>query len=144
MLVFSFEYVVPKVLVSLCTKFDKNPRRKTSFVDILLSGSVLTGHIRPLTRHIRTRPDISSPSTHPNNLAKRQRPSSLREESSPEDSPPCGGTPNSPEEFECLKIRAPDCHINQEEVDYNKEDLMNIITLWDRSCYNHGKERGTD
>jgi hypothetical protein len=43
-----------------------------------------------------------------------------------------------------LKIRAPDCHINQEEVDYNKEDLMNIITLWDRSCYNHGKERGTD
>jgi hypothetical protein len=61
MLVFSFEYVVPKVLVSLCTKFDKNPRRKTSFVDILLSGSVLTGHIWPLARHIRTRPDISSP-----------------------------------------------------------------------------------
>jgi hypothetical protein len=60
MLVFSYEYVVPRVIVSLCTKFDKNPRRKTCFVDILLSGSVLTGHIRPLARHVQTRPDISS------------------------------------------------------------------------------------
>jgi hypothetical protein len=62
MLVFSFEYVVPRVLVSLCTKFDKNPRRKTYFVDILLSGSVLTEHIRPLIGYVRTKPDISGPS----------------------------------------------------------------------------------
>jgi hypothetical protein len=43
-----------------------------------------------------------------------------------------------------LKIKAPGYHINREEVDYNKEDPRNIITLRDRSCYNHGKERGTD
>jgi hypothetical protein len=28
-----------------------------------------------------------------------------------------------------LKIRTLDCHINPEEVDYNKEDPRNIITL---------------
>jgi hypothetical protein len=78
----------------------------------------------------------------PKKLAKRPKPSSLWEESSPEDSPPCGGTPDSPEEIECLKIRAPDYHINREEVDYNKEDPRNIITLRDRSFYKHGKERG--
>jgi hypothetical protein len=43
-----------------------------------------------------------------------------------------------------LKIRAPACHINWEEVDYNKEDPRNIITLRDRPCYNRGKERGMD
>jgi hypothetical protein len=47
--------------VSLCTKFDKNLRRKTCFVDILLSVSILTGHIQPLAGHVRTRPDISGP-----------------------------------------------------------------------------------
>jgi hypothetical protein len=43
-----------------------------------------------------------------------------------------------------LKIHAPDCHINQEEVDYNKEDLRNTITLQGRPCYNLGKERVMD
>jgi hypothetical protein len=43
-----------------------------------------------------------------------------------------------------LKIRSLDYHINREEVDYNKEDPRNIITLWDKSCYNHSKERGID
>jgi hypothetical protein len=85
-----------------------------------------------------------APITHPKKLAKRVRPSSLREESSPKDSPPCGGTPESPDEFECLKIHAPDCHTNREEVDYNREDSRNIITLRAKSCYNHSKERGTD
>jgi hypothetical protein len=47
----------------------------------------------------------------------------------PEDSPPRGGTPESPNKLEFLKIHASDCHINKEEVDYNKEDLRNIITL---------------
>jgi hypothetical protein len=84
------------------------------------------------------------PSSHPKKLVKRPRSNSLREESSPEDSPPCGGTLDSPKEVECLKIRVLDCHINGEEVDYNKEDPSNIITLQDMSCYYHGKERGTD
>jgi hypothetical protein len=43
-----------------------------------------------------------------------------------------------------LEDQGPIYHTNQEEVDYNKEDPRNIITLCDRSCYNHGKERGTD
>jgi hypothetical protein len=47
-------------------------------------------------------------------------------------------------EFECLKIKAPVCHTNREEVDYNKDDPRNIITLRDKPCYNHVKERGTD
>jgi hypothetical protein len=85
-----------------------------------------------------------APTAHPKKLAKRARPISLQEESSPEDSPR-GGTPYSPQEVECLKkIRAPDCHINREEFDYNKEDLRNIITLQGKSCYNHSKERSTD
>jgi hypothetical protein len=199
--VFSFEYVVPRVLVSLCTKFDKNPRRKTCFVDVLLSGSILTGHIRsqsqtyPVLQDCSTSFNVNSswllhrafiscayhsyhtltlvpflkamageghercskqrqgtggssssqgPFAHPKKPAKRPRPSSLREESSPEDYPPHGGTPDFPKEVECLKIRALDYHINREEVDYNKEDPRNIITLWDKSCYNHSKERGID
>jgi hypothetical protein len=80
----------------------------------------------------------------PKQLAKRQRPSSLCEESSPEDSPPRGGTPKSPEEFECLKIRPPVAHTNREVVNYNKVDPRNLITLWDRSCYSSARERGTD
>jgi hypothetical protein len=43
-----------------------------------------------------------------------------------------------------LKIRAAVYHINREEVDYNKEDLRNIITLRDKSCYNHSRKRGMD
>jgi hypothetical protein len=70
-----------------------------------------------------------APTTHLKKLAKRARPISLREESSLEGSPPRGGTPKSPDEIEYLKIHAPDCQINQEEVDYNKEDPQNIITL---------------
>jgi hypothetical protein len=41
-------------------------------------------------------------------------------------------------------IRASNCPIIREVVDYNKEDPRNIITLQDKSCNNHGKERGTD
>jgi hypothetical protein len=58
-----------------------------------------------------------APTAHRKKLAKRSRPIYLREESSPEDSPPCGGTPKSPDELECLMNRALDCHINREEVD---------------------------
>jgi hypothetical protein len=47
----------------------------------------------------------------PKQLAKRWRPRTLCEESSPEDSPR-GGTLESFEEFECLKIRPPIAHTN--------------------------------
>jgi hypothetical protein len=70
-----------------------------------------------------------TPTAHPKKLAKRARPISLWEESSPEDSPPRDGTPESPDELECLKVHAPDCHINWEKVDYNKKDPRNVITL---------------
>jgi hypothetical protein len=65
----------------------------------------------------------------PKMLAKRQRPSSLREESSPKDSLPHGGTPKSPDEVECLKLRPPVVYTNQEVVNYNKVDPRSFITL---------------
>jgi hypothetical protein len=65
-------------------------------------------------------------------------------ESSLEESPPRGGTLDSPNELECLKISPSKVYTNWEEVNYNKEDLRNIIYLWDMPCYNHGKERGMD
>jgi hypothetical protein len=77
-------------------------------------------------------------------LAKRWRPSSLREVSSPENSPPHCGTPKSPKEVECLKLRPPIVYTNQEVVNYNKVHPRNLITLRDKPCYNSAKERGTD
>jgi hypothetical protein len=67
-----------------------------------------------LTKH---RQDVGGSSTHApaarnKQLAKRRRPNSLREESSPEASPPRGGTPESPDEVECLKMRPLVIHIN--------------------------------
>jgi hypothetical protein len=50
-------------------------------------------------------------STKPKKLAKRPRPSSYQEESSPEVSPPHGGTPD---ETECLKMHSPEIHTNRE------------------------------
>jgi hypothetical protein len=77
-------------------------------------------------------------------LTKRRRPSSYKEESSPEDSPLRGGTPKSPDELECLKIMTPTILTNQEVVNYSKEDPMNLITLQNRTCYPSSKKRGTD
>jgi hypothetical protein len=42
-----------------------------------------------------------------------------------------------------LEDEPPKVYTNREEVNYNKEDPRNIITLRDRPCYNHSKERGT-
>jgi hypothetical protein len=84
-----------------------------------------------------------APTAQPKKLAKRPRSSTLREDSSLEDSPH-GGTPDSPEEFECLKVRPPVAHSNWEVVNYNKEESRNIITLREKACYNSSKERGTD
>jgi hypothetical protein len=81
-------------------------------------------------------------STHPKKIAKKARPNSFREECSPEDSPPRGGTPKSLIELECLKIRFPVVYTNREEVNYNKEDPRNIVTLQNRPCNSLGKERG--
>jgi hypothetical protein len=35
-------------------------------------------------------------------------------------------------------------HINREIMNYSKEDLMNLITICNKPCYNLPKERGTD
>jgi hypothetical protein len=93
--------------------------------------------------------DIGASSSHvpvamSKQLAKRRRQSSLREESSLEDSPPHGGTPESPDEVECLKMRPPMFYTDQEVVNYNKVDPRNLVTLQERPCYNSAKERVTD
>jgi hypothetical protein len=62
-------------------------------------------------------------------LAKRWRPSSLRDESSPEASPPRGGTLESPNEVECLKMRPPVIHTNRDIMNYIKEDTMTLMNL---------------
>jgi hypothetical protein len=73
-------------------------------------------------------------------LAKRPRPSNYQEESSPEVSPPRGGTPD---EMECLKIYSLEVHTTREIVNYNKEDPMNLISIRNKPCYSLPKERGT-
>jgi hypothetical protein len=83
----------------------------------------------------------SGPSAKPKKLAKRPRPSSYQEESSPEVSPPHGGTPD---EMECLKMHSPKIHTTQEIVNYSKEDPLNGVHLHSKACYNLVKERGTD
>jgi hypothetical protein len=85
-----------------------------------------------------------APIATPKQLAKRRRPKSLHEESSPEDSPPHGGTPESLDEVECLKLRPPVVYTDREVVNYNKVDPRNLVTLRDRPCYSSAKERGTD
>jgi hypothetical protein len=99
-------------------------------------------------RHTKHHQDVGGSSTcapiaKNKKLAKKRRPSNYQEESSPEDSPPHGGTPESPDKLECLKIHSPEVHTNQEIVNYSKEDPMNLMTLHNRPCYNSSKERGT-
>jgi hypothetical protein len=83
----------------------------------------------------------SGPSTKPKKLAKRPWPSSYQEESSPEVSPPRGGTPDV---TECLKMLSPEIHTMRDIVNYNKEDPLNVVHLCSKACYNLVKERGTD
>jgi hypothetical protein len=103
------------------------------------------GHKR-CTKH---RQDVIGSSSHAptaksKQLTKRWRPNSLCEESSPKDSSPRGGTPESPEEVECLKLRPLIVFTNWKVVNYNKVDPRNVITLQDRPCYSSAKERGID
>jgi hypothetical protein len=83
----------------------------------------------------------SGPSTKPKKLAKIPRPNSYQEESSPEVSPPRGGTPD---ETECHKMYSPDIHTTREIVNYSKEDPLNVVHLRNKACYNLVKEWGTD
>jgi hypothetical protein len=83
----------------------------------------------------------SGPSTKSKKLAKRPRLSSYKEESSPEVSPPHGGTPD---EMECLKIHSPEIHTSREIVNYSKENPLNVVHLCSKACYNLVKERVTD
>jgi hypothetical protein len=85
-------------------------------------------------RHTKHHQDIGGSSTHApaarnKELAKRRRPSSLREESSREVSPLRGGTLESPDEVECLKMRPPVIHTNRDIVNYSKEDPMTLMNL---------------
>jgi hypothetical protein len=77
----------------------------------------------------------------PKKLAKRPRSSSYQEESCPEVSPPCGGTPD---ETECLKMHSPEIHTTREIVNYSMEDPLNVVHLRNKACHNLVKERGTD
>jgi hypothetical protein len=83
----------------------------------------------------------SGPSAKTKKLDKRPRPSSYQEESSPEVSPPRGGTPD---ETECLKMYNPEIHTTREIVNYSKEDPLNVVHLHNKDCYNFVKERGPD
>jgi hypothetical protein len=74
-------------------------------------------------------------------LAKSPRPSSNQEESSPKVSPPRGGTPD---ETECLRMHSPEIHTDREIMNYSMEDLMNVMHLYNKPCYNSSNERGTD
>jgi hypothetical protein len=96
-------------------------------------------------RHSKHRRDVgassSGPSAKPKKLSKRSRPSSYQQESSPEVSPPRGGTPD---ETECIKMHSPEVHTTWEIVNYSKKDPLNVVHLHSKACYNLVKERGTD
>jgi hypothetical protein len=77
-----------------------------------------------------------APTDKPKKLAKQAWPNSLPEASTPEDSPPHGGTPESLEEYECLKMRPLVADTNWEVVNYNKVDPRNIANLHQKACYN--------
>jgi hypothetical protein len=99
--------------------------------------------------HTKHRQDVGGSLTHAptarnKKLAKRRRPCFLHEESSPEASPHRGGTPESPDEVECLKMRSLVIHTNQDIVNYSKEDPMTLMNLRNQPCYNSAKERSTD
>jgi hypothetical protein len=83
----------------------------------------------------------SGPSAKPKKLAKRPWPSSYQKESSPEVSPPRGGTPD---ETKCLKMHFSEIHTTREIMNYNKEGPLNVVHLRSKACYNLVKERGTD
>jgi hypothetical protein len=99
------------------------------------------GYERRSKHHQDVGASSSGPSAKPKKLAKRPRPSSYQEESSPEVSPPHGGTPD---ETECLKMYSLEIHTTREIVNYSKEDPLNVVQLRNKACYNLVKERSTN
>jgi hypothetical protein len=95
----------------------------------------------PSKHHQDVGASSSGPSAKPKKLAKRPRPSSYQEESSPKVSPPRGGTPD---ETECLKMYSSEIHTTREIVNYSKEDPLNVVHLRNNACYDLVKEWGTD
>jgi hypothetical protein len=82
------------------------------------------GDERRLKHHQDVSAFSSGPSAKPKKLTKRPRPSSYQEESSPEVSPPRGGTLD---ETECLKMHSSYIHTTWEIVNYSKEDPLNTV-----------------
>jgi hypothetical protein len=99
------------------------------------------GYERRSKHHQDVGASSSGPSAKPKKLAKRPRPSSYQEESSPEVSPPHGGTSD---ETECLKMYSLEIHTTREIVNYSKEDPLNVVQLRNKACYNLVKERSTN
>jgi hypothetical protein len=95
------------------------------------------GDERHSKHHLDVGASSSGPSAKPKKLAKRPRPSSYQEESSPEVSPPRGGTPD---EMECLKMYSLEIHTMWEIVNYSKEDSLNVVHLHNKAGYNLVKE----
>jgi hypothetical protein len=104
------------------------------------------GHERPSKHREATDASGSSwaPTAQTKKLAKRPRPSSLHEDSTPEDSPTHAATPTTPDEYVALKMRSPDVHTNREVVNYNKFESSMIVELRQIPCYTKTKEKGTD
>jgi hypothetical protein len=99
------------------------------------------GDERRLKHHQDVIASSSGPCAKPKKLTKRPQPSSYQEESSPEVSPPRGGTPD---EMECLKMYSPEMHTMREIVNYSKDGPFNVVHLRNKACYNLVKEWGTD
>jgi hypothetical protein len=94
-----------------------------------------------LKHHQNVGASSSGPSAKPKKFAKRPRPRSYQEGSSPEASPPHGSTPD---EMECLKTYPPMIHTNREIMDYSTEDPKNVMHLCNKPFYSSSKERGAD
>jgi hypothetical protein len=67
-----------------------------------------------------------APTSHSKQLAKRPRPS-LREDSSPNNSPPRQQTPPTPDDNKALEMRAPVVPGNREAFNYKKVDSGEIV-----------------
>jgi hypothetical protein len=94
-----------------------------------------------LKHHQDVSASSSDPSAKTKKLARRSRPCSNQEESSPEASPPHGSTPD---ETESLKKYPLVIHTNREIMNYSMEDPMDVMHLRNKPCYSSSKERDTN
>jgi hypothetical protein len=141
----------PRLFTPLIVDFSWVPHRAfTSYFLALMScthscsvflKAMARGDERRSKHHQDVDASSSGSSTKPKKFAKRPRPNNYQEESSPEVSPPRGGTPD---ETECLKMYSPKIYTTREIMNYSKEDPLNVVHLRNKACYNLIKERGTD